>query len=223
MHPMLVLLLCALPAALCAATDAPGWQTLAALEFPVGERLPFEETTVSRILKRPVIATGELWLTGDGTLQMAMRDERRALEQQLVTLTRLRSGADRDPDNPADLIERRLPIQSDRPAQVLLRSIAQLMGGDIEALQANFELLAATRAVPADAAAGPAAEVDAAADRAALTGTWELRLEPKAEQLRRRLPLVVLQGVGERLLAIRADRGSQGSQTVRLLSSAAPS
>ncbi|MEM1434016.1 MAG: LolA-related protein [Pseudomonadota bacterium] len=199
------------PSAAGSAASVPaGWQTLAALEFAVGERLPFEETTVSRILKRPVTATGELWLAADGTLIMAIeapRFERRALEQRFVTLTRLRSGADRNPDDPADLIVRRLPIQADRPAQVLLRSIAQLLDGNIDALQDSFELLAPQEpAPPGDTGA-----------------SWELRLEPRAERLRRRLPMVVLKGTGDRLLAVRADRGTQGSQTVRLLDTAASS
>ena len=170
---------------------------LAALKFPRGERLPFEEVVRSRVLKEPAIVAGELWLDDDGTLTLGVREPRvedRILAPTELTLRRLKRGVSLGEATASDWRTRRVALTRKRPAVVLLRSIAQLLSGDVETLKQSFAITTVALA----------------------TDGWQLALLPRDPELAKRLPRVELSGVGETLLAIHADRGPEGAQTVRL-------
>lgn len=169
------------------------WATIAELVFPRDTPTAFRETRSSKLLRKPAQQTGTLWIEQGGDFVMQVlkpRLEERRLSNQRLQLTRGKK-------------QRSLLLDRNKGTHQLLLSIVAVLQGDVEQLQAVFEI--------DSQATGNAEAVD----------VWSVELTPIDPSLRTSLQRLILRGSANSLLSLRAERTSSRWQEITILPHAA--
>ncbi len=165
------------------------WATIAELEFPRATPTAFRETRSSKLLRKPAQQTGILWIEQGGDFVMQVlkpRPEERRLSNQRLQLTRGKK-------------QRSLFLDRNKATHQLLLSIVAVLEGDVEQLQAAFEINSQ------------------ATDDSAVADGWAVELTPIDPSLRKSLQRLVLRGSANSLLSLRAERPGNRWQEITIL------
>lgn len=172
---------------LCAAGNAAAG-VLDRLHFPVGQEVPYSETTTNAMLARPITQQGVLRIDTDGSLVMEVREpfqELRRLTEDRLYLERVRNGKTR---------QRQARLYDNRAAHLSLIATSALLTGNFDRLEQHFVI----------------------SEEVAEAG-WRVTLTPRAETVQRKLTRIELAGKGSRLLMLTAIHADQRHTELRIL------
>jgi hypothetical protein len=164
---------------------------LTQLVFPRDKPVNYIERQFNSLLKSPIDQQGILWIEASGALIMRVappaREERRLYDGRLSLKRSARI--------------RSIRLRPGRASHAVLLAIAELLRGNAESLANQFDL-----SLTSNLTQGP--------DAASL---WQVQLIPRNLKLQQQLASIQLQGSGDRLISMHADRGSKGWQRIEIL------
>ncbi len=186
--------------------DQEGQHRVAALEFPVAERVQFVELQMNRLLRKPAEQRGTVWIEADGALVMRIEEplvEERRLHRGQLSLRRLARG-NVSTDLDAALEEappRTTTLDVRRSTHLALAALADLLRGDVESLSERFDI---------------GAVLSGGNDQ----DDWTIELVPTNARLRRALGRVHLHAKGIHLVGFDVEHNSKKWRRMRFLETA---
>ena len=176
--------------------DQDGQQRIAALEFPVEQRVPFVELQMNRLLREPVEQRGTVWIEANGALVMRIEEplvEERRLHQGQLSLRRLtRRNMSAGLDAALEQARTRTTkLDVRRSAHLAVAALADVLRGDVESLHQRFDI---------DTLPASGNDED----------DWTVELVPMNAGLRKTLGLVRLHGKGIHLVGFDVEQDRNG-------------